>query len=315
MPVISEFIFYIPSTIFHFTMITVLSGGTGTPKLLQGLVEVADPEDITVIVNTAEDMRLPHGYFSPDIDTVMYTLSGQINEETWYGIRGDTFETHKKLLEEGHREILNIGDRDRETHIRRGGFMKEGRTLTEAVDIQRREFGISSTVLPMSDDEVQTVIVTPTGEMDLHEYLIEHRDEEVDDIYFRGIESARATEDVAKAMRHAQRIIIGPSNPISSILPIISPGGIKVDRIKCIAVSPIIGGKPVSGPADKFMQAKGYAPDSRGVAEIYKGLIRMLVVDELEEDFDVEGMQIVKANTIMRTLDDKKALADFLQVM
>jgi LPPG:FO 2-phospho-L-lactate transferase len=314
MPVIFEFIFYIPSTIFHFTMITVLSGGTGTPKLLQGLVEVTDPEDITVIVNTAEDMWLPHGYFSPDIDTVMYTLSGQINEETWYGIRGDTFETHKRLLEEG-KEILNIGDRDRETHIRRGELMKEGNTLTEAVDIQRKEFGISAEILPMTDDEVQTVIVTSSGEMDLHEYLIEHRDEEVNDIYFKGIESARATEEVAKAMRHAQRIIIGPSNPISSILPITSLNGIKIDRIKCIAVSPIVGGKPVSGPADKFMQAKGYAPDSQGVAEIYKGLIRMLVVDELEKDFDVEGVQIIKASTIMRSMDDKKALADFLLVM
>ncbi len=295
-------------------MITVLSGGTGTPKLLQGLVEVTDPEDITVIVNTAEDMWLPHGYFSPDIDTVMYTLSGQINEETWYGIRGDTFETHKRLLEEG-KEILNIGDRDRETHIRRGELMKEGKTLTEAVDIQRKEFGISAEILPMTDDEVQTVIVTPSGEMDLHEYLIEHRDEEVNDIYFKGIESARATEEVAKAMRHAQRIIIGPSNPISSILPITSLNGIKIDRIKCIAVSPIVGGKPVSGPADKFMQAKGYAPDSQGVTEIYKGLIRMLVVDELEKDFDVEGVQIIKASTIMRSMDDKKALADFLLVM
>ncbi|MEE9564715.1 MAG: 2-phospho-L-lactate transferase [Candidatus Hydrothermarchaeaceae archaeon] len=295
-------------------MITVLSGGTGTPKLLQGLVEVTDPEDITVIVNTAEDMWLPHGYFSPDIDTVMYTLSGQINEETWYGIRGDTFETHKRLLEDG-KEILNIGDRDRETHIRRGELMKEGNTLTESVDIQRKEFGISAEILPMTDDEVQTVIVTPSGEMDLHEYLIEHRDEEVNDIYFKGIESARATEEVAKAMRHAQRIIIGPSNPISSILPITSLNGIKIDRIKCIAVSPIVGGKPVSGPADKFMQAKGYAPDSQGVTEIYKGLIRMLVVDELEKDFDVEGVQIIKASTIMRSMDDKKALADFLLVM
>jgi LPPG:FO 2-phospho-L-lactate transferase len=162
---------------------------------------------------------------------------------------------------------------------------------------------------------VQTVIVTSSGEMDLHEYLIEHRDEEVNDIYFKGIESARATEEVAKAMRHAQRIIIGPSNPISSILPITSLNGIKIDRIKCIAVSPIVGGKPVSGPADKFMQAKGYAPDSQGVAEIYKGLIRMLVVDELEKDFDVEGVQIIKASTIMRNMDDKKALADFLLVM
>jgi len=294
-------------------MIAVLSGGTGTPKLLQGLVEVVDPEDITVIVNTAEDMWLPHGYFSPDIDTVMYTLSGQINEEAWYGIKDDTFNTHKRLLEAGHREILNIGDRDRKTHIGRGELLKEGKSLPEAVDIQRRAFGIRAKILPMSDDEVQTVIVTPSGEMNLHEYLIEHRCRlEVDEIYFEGIENARASREVTDAIKQADRVIIGPSNPVSSILPIISLGGIEIDSNKCIAISPIVGGKPVSGPADRFMQARGYSPDSRGVAAIYKGLIHTLVVDNLENDFDIEGTQIIKTNTIMRSMADKRALARFI---
>ena len=294
-------------------MIAVLSGGTGTPKLLQGLVEVVDPEDITVIVNTAEDMWLPHGYFSPDIDTVMYTLSGQINEEAWYGIKDDTFNTHKRLLEAGHREILNIGDRDRKTHIGRGELLKEGKSLPEAVDIQRRAFGIRAKILPMTDDEVQTVIVTPSGEMNLHEYLIEHRCRlEVDEIYFEGIENARASREVTDAIKQADRVIIGPSNPVSSILPIISLGGIEIDSNKCIAISPIVGGKPVSGPADRFMQARGYSPDSRGVAAIYKGLIHTLVVDNLENDFDIEGTQIIKTNTIMRSMADKRALARFI---
>jgi LPPG:FO 2-phospho-L-lactate transferase len=294
-------------------MIAVLSGGTGTPKLLQGLVEVVDPEDITVIVNTAEDMWLPHGYFSPDIDTVMYTLSGQINEEAWYGIKDDTFNTHKRLLEAGHREILNIGDRDRKTHIGRGELLKDGKSLPEAVDIQRRAFGIRAKILPMTDDEVQTVIVTPSGEMNLHEYLIEHRGRlEVDEIYFEGIENARASREVTDAIKQADRVIIGPSNPVSSILPIISLGGIEIDSNKCIAISPIVGGKPVSGPADRFMQARGYSPDSRGVAAIYKGLIHTLVVDNLENDFDIEGTQIIKTNTIMRSMADKRALARFI---
>lgn len=293
-------------------MITVLSGGTGTPKLLQGLCEVVDPEDVTVIVNTAEDMWLPHGYFSPDIDTVMYTLSGQINEETWYGIKGDTFNTHRRILEAGYKEILNIGDRDRETHVRRGELLKSGKSLTEAVDIQRKGFGIRSRVLPMSDSEVQTVIVTPSGNLNLHEYLIEHRDEEVSDIYFRGIESARASREVVDAIKQADMVIIGPSNPVSSILPIISLAGIEMDKNKSIAISPIIRGKPVSGPADRFMQARGYSPDSRGVVMIYKGLIHTLVVDNPENDFDIEDMQIIKTNTIMSTMADKKALARFV---
>jgi LPPG:FO 2-phospho-L-lactate transferase len=293
-------------------MITVLSGGTGTPKLLQGLVQVVDPEDITVIVNTSEDMWLPHGYFSPDIDTVMYTLAGLINEETWHGIAGDTFKTHEYLTKSGHGEILNIGDRDRETHIRRGTLIKEGKSLTEAVDILRKGLEVSTRVLPMSDSEVQTVIVTPAGNLNLHEYLIEHRGEEINDIYFRGIETAMATAEVANAIEAAEKIIIGPSNPITSILPIISLGGVRIDKRKCVAVSPIVGGKPVSGPADRFMQTKGYSPDSGGVAEIYKWVIRTLVVDNIEKDFDVKGVQGVKSNTIMVNAYTKKALAEYI---
>lgn len=290
-------------------MIAVLSGGTGTPKLLQGLCEVVSPDDITVIVNTAEDLWLPHGYFSPDIDTVLYTLSGQINEETWYGIKGDTFEMHSALRKAG-KEILRIGDRDRETHIRRGELLRGGKSLTEAIDIQRKELGIRAKVLPMSNDNVQTVIVTSHGELNLHEYLIEHRDADVEDIHFKGIENARASSDTVNAIKQADRVIIGPSNPVSSILPIISLDGIEIDKDKCIAISPIVGGKPVSGPADKFMQAKGYSPDSKGITAIYKGLIRTLVVDHQESDFELEDVKIIKTNTIMRTMADKRALAE-----
>ncbi len=290
-------------------MIAVLSGGTGTPKLLQGLTEVVSPEDITVIVNTAEDLWLPHGYFSPDVDTVLYTLSGQINEETWYGIKGDTFETHSELRKAG-KEILRIGDRDRETHIRRGELLRGGKSLTEAIDIQRKELGIRAKVLPMTDDEVRTVIVTPHGGLNLHEYLIGHRDADVEDIYFNGIESARASMEAISAIKRAGRLIIGPSNPVSSILPIISLDGIDIEKRKSIAISPIVGGKPVSGPADRFMQAKGYSPDSRGLAAIYKGLIRTLVVDHSDSDFELDGIQIVKTNTIMRNMTDKRTLAE-----
>ncbi len=293
-------------------MITVLSGGTGTPKLLQGLMQVVDPEEITVIVNTAEDVWLPHGYLSPDIDTVMYTLVGIVNEETWYGITGDTHKTHEYLVKSGQGEILNIGDRDRMTHIKRGELLKSGKSLTEVVDFLSKNLGISSTVLPMTNSEVQTVIVTPVGNLNLHEYLIEHPHEDVNDIYFRGIETAMATAEVAEAIKRADRIIIGPSNPITSIFPILSLNGVKIEKDKCVAVSPIAGGRPVSGPADKFMQAKGYSPDSRGVAEVYRWVVRTLVVDGTDKDFDVRGMEIKKTNTIMVNEDAKKSLARYV---
>jgi LPPG:FO 2-phospho-L-lactate transferase len=293
-------------------MITVLSGGTGTPKLIQGLMQLVPQEDITVIVNTAEDVWLPHGHLSPDIDSVMYTLAGIINDETWYGIKNDTFKTHEYLVNSPHGEMLKIGDRDRETHVKRGELLKEGKNLTEATDTISKNLGISATVLPMTDSEVQTVIVTPVGNLNLHEYLIDHPNEEVNDIYFRGIETARPTAEVMGALETSEKIIIGPSNPITSILPIISLNGIRIDKSKCIAVSSIIAGKPVSGPADRFMEAKGYSPDSSGVAEIYKWTISKLVVDGTERSFEIDGIDIKKTNTIMVNDYTKKSLAGYI---
>ncbi len=292
-------------------MITVLSGGTGTPKLLQGLMQLVPQEDITVVVNTAEDMWLPHGYLSPDVDSVMYTLAGIINMETWYGIKDDTFKTHEYLKNSGD-EMLHIGDRDRKTHVRRGELVESGKNLTEATEIVRRSFGVNSKILPMTNSEVSTVIVTPAGNLNLHEYLIEHPNEEVMDIYFRGIETARATPEVVEALEAADKVIIGPSNPITTISPIISLDGIKIDSDKCVAVSPIIVGEPVSGPADRFMESKGYLPDSRGVAEVYKWIISTLVVDTRDIDFEAKRMRIKKTNTIMVNPETKKALAEFV---
>ena len=293
-------------------MITVLSGGTGTPKLLQGLTQVIPPEDITVVVNTAEDMWLPHGHLSPDIDTVMYTLAGIVNEETWYGIKNDTFKTHEYLKNSPQGEMLKIGDKDRKTHVKRGELLKSGKNLTEATDILRKSFGVNSKIFPMSDSEVQTVIVTPRGNLNLHEYLIEHRYEKIIDIYFRGIERARATAEVMDALEKAEKVIIGPSNPITSILPIISLKGIKIDKDKCVAVSPIIARKPVSGPADRFMQARGYTPDSGGVGEVYKWAISTLVVDGTEKDFEIKRIEVKKTNTIMVNDYTKKSLAGYI---
>jgi len=293
-------------------VITVLSGGTGTPKLIQGLMQVLPQEEITVIVNTAEDMWLPHGHLSPDIDSVMYTLAGIINEKTWYGIKNDTFKTHEYLVNSPKGEMLKIGDMDRETHVKRGELLKEGKNLTEATEIISKNMGIGATVLPMTNSEVATVIVTPAGNLNLHEYLIEHPTEEVKDIYFRGIETARPTAEAADALEKADKIIIGPSNPITSILPIISLNGIRIDNAKSVAVSPMIVGKPVSGPADKFMQAKGFLPDSRGVAEVYKWVINRLVIDERDIDFKAKRIQIKKTNTLMVSPDSKRALAKFI---
>jgi LPPG:FO 2-phospho-L-lactate transferase len=303
-------------------MLVVLSGGTGTPKLLQGLKEVVDPRKIGVIVNTAEDCWLSHGYFSPDVDTVLYTMADLINEETWYGIKNDTFETHVRLNWLGYDEILKIGDLDRATQIQKGTLLGEGKSLSEAVDIQRKALGIKAKIFPMTNDKVETVVVTPEKEMKFHEFWIEKKGRpEVIDIFFNGIEKAKGCVEAVKAIRKSEGVIIGPSNPVSSILPIILLRGIREEiqkkRDNCIAVSPIVGHKPISGPADKFMKAKGLGVDSFSVAKFYKELVGSFIIDILEEDVTIAkieklGIECFKTDTIMKDIKDKKALASFV---
>ncbi len=294
-------------------MIVVLSGGTGTPKLLQGLKEVISEEEIAVIVNTAEDCWLPHGYFSPDVDTVLYTLSDRINEETWYGIRGDTFATHEALTALGFKEVLRIGDEDRATHIQRGELLRNGKKLSEAIEIQRKALGIKSRVFPMSDEMVETRIVTGKKEMSFHEFWVENRGRpKVLDFFFRGIEKAKGCKKAVKAIEKASGIIIGPSNPVSSVLPIISLAdtreAMQEKKERCVAISPIVSGKPLSGPADKFMRAKGLSVSSQSVAELYSELISSIVIHNTDK---IEGIKCFKTNIIMRSMEDKKRLAKY----
>lgn len=297
-------------------MIVILSGGTGTPKLIQGMAEVMPSDEICVVVNTAEDCWLPHGYFSPDVDTVLYTLAGIIDDAVWHGIKDDTFTTHSSLNALGYREVLRIGDMDRATHIYRGAMMRKGMALSEAVDVLRRALGVESAVYPMSDDPVKTVIHTPGGDMGLHEFLVERNAKPiVTGVTIEGVESARPCPGLLDAVNSADGIIIGPSNPVSSILPIISIPELRealMSRRNRVAVSPIIAGKPVSGPADKFMQAIGMPPASEGVAELYSGLIDYFIVDLRDKSLEVDGPAVVRTDTVMRSPEKKRALAEFV---
>jgi LPPG:FO 2-phospho-L-lactate transferase len=296
-------------------MIVLLSGGTGTPKLLQGLMRLLPQEEISVVVNTAEDTWLPHGYFSPDMDTVLYTLAGIIDDEAWHGIKGDTYHTHHRLLSLGYPEALRIGDLDRATHIYRGVLMNQGCSLSEATESLRRAFGVKGRVYPMSDDPVETVIETPDKKMSFQEFWVEKKGAPgVTGVSFRGVEKARGCPGALKAIRRARGVIIGPSNPVSSILPIVSIPDIRRElraRRNRIAISPIIRGRPVSGPADKFMRALGMEPCSRAVAELYREFLDFLVVDAREKDFSVKGVKLYRTNTLMKSLQDKISLAEF----
>ena len=296
-------------------MITVLSGGTGTPKLLQGLKEIIDPAELNIIVNTLENDYFSGVYVSADIDTVLYTMSDVINDEFWYGVKNDTFTTHERLKELGFDELLRIGDIDRATKIQKTQLMEKF-GLKKACEIQAEKMGISSSIIPMSEQQSDIKIITDIGELEFHDFLIKHQSEpEVLDIKFSNVSPS---EGVVESIKNSEAVILGPSNPITSILPILSLDGVR-DALKdtyVIAVSPIIGSDSVSGPASKFMKALDIEVSSVGVASLYKNFLDNIVIDTQDSNLESRLNQIVNkvtiTNTIMNNLDAKKNLAKII---
>ncbi|MGC9517224.1 MAG: 2-phospho-L-lactate transferase [Methanomicrobiales archaeon] len=293
-------------------MITVLSGGTGTPKLLQGMVKVLNPSDLNIIVNTVENTYVSNLYVAADIDTVLYTLANMINDETWYGICDDTFITNEMLGKLGCPELLRIGDKDRAIKIQKT-LLLERYSLSEAVDIQRKKLGVESRIIPMSDDQPSINIITDQGNMDFHEFLIEHKAEpEVLDVKYSKV---RPSEGLMDAIENSEMVLLGPSNPVTSIGPIISMKGV-INALKnsnVVAVSPIIGGKPVSGPAAKFMGALGFEVSCVGVADMYAEFLDKFIIDVIDshskEKIERLINNVMVTNTNMNTIDDKVMLA------
>ncbi|WP_288266673.1 2-phospho-L-lactate transferase [uncultured Methanobrevibacter sp.] len=296
-------------------MITVLSGGTGTPKLLQGIKEIVDPKELTIIVNTLENDYFSGVYVSADIDTVLYTMSDMINDEFWYGVKGDTFITHERLAEIGCPELLRIGDIDRATKIQKTQLMQKY-GLARACEIQAKNMGIESRIIPMSEEDSEITIVSDIGELEFHDFLIKHQSEpEVLDLRFSNV---APSEGVVDAIRNSKAVIIGPSNPITSILPILSLEGVR-EALKdtyVIAVSPIIGSDAVSGPASKFMKALDIEVSSVGVADLYKDFLDNIVIDDKDSNLESQLKQIINkvtiTNTIMNNLGVKKNLAQII---
>ena len=294
----------------------ILSGGTGTPKLIRGLRRLIPDEGITVIVNTAEDMMVSGNLVSPDMDTVTYLFAGMLDESKWWGVKDETYHTNTALREIGHNEKMLIGDKDRATHIFRSELMRNGATLTEATAQLSSNLDIHARILPMCDEKVDTMITTPDGVLHFQDFWIgEHGEPEVLDIGISGIENARPTDKVLAAFESEENVLIGPSNPITSIGPILSVSGIR-DILKgknVVAVSPIIGNKPVSGPAGKLMKAAGFDVSSMGVARCYKDLINVLVIDERDGADESEfPMRTVKYDTMMTSVEKSEALAGFV---
>lgn len=293
-------------------MITILSGGTGTPKLIQGIKEIHDPSNLNIIVNTVENDYFSGVYVAADIDTVLYTLTDKINDETWYGIKKDTFITNEKLKEIGCPELLRIGDQDRATKIQKTALMKDY-SLSEAVDIQRRKMKIKSKILPMSDEHSKITVSTDIGKLEFHDFLIKHQTKpEVLSVDYTKVNPAPT---IVETIENSEMVVIGPSNPITSILPIVNLEGVEkaLKNSYVVTISPIISDAPVSGPAGKFMSALGHEVSSFGVASIYENFLDKFIIDNKDEDnkIKIESLvnEVITTNTNMKTIDDKKNLA------
>ncbi|WP_281070626.1 2-phospho-L-lactate transferase [Methanopyrus kandleri] len=294
--------------------LTVLSGGTGTPKLLRGLRELE--ADFSVIVNTGEDDEILGLYVSPDVDTVLYTLAGIVNDETWYGIKDDGFRGHEFLERLGVDEPLRIGDADRALKQYRTYLMREkGLKLSEAVDEIRRRLGIKWKVYPMTDDRVTTIVETDEGDLHFREFWVERGGKPpVRGVRYEGAEEASPPPDAVDELLRADVVLIGPSNPVTSIGPILSISEIRhiVREKPVVMVSPFIGREPVSGPAGKLMRAVGFEPSVRGLVEYYRewGVEPdVLIMDERDDVELPEGLEVVRTDTLMRDEKDSVRLA------
>ncbi|MFP4654916.1 MAG: 2-phospho-L-lactate transferase [Methanohalobium sp.] len=297
----------------------VLSGGTGTPKLLNGLRKVIPEEDITVVVNTGEDVWISGNLVSPDMDTVFYLFSDKLDTDKWWGIADDSFITHKSMKAIGYNEGMMLGDIDRGTHIMRSEYLRNGNTLTSASSKLAQNFGIRAKILPMSDDTVTTFIKTSSGNLHFQDFWIKEKGKsDVYDVFVDGASKASISPRVIDALKMDDKVLIGPSNPITSIGPILALPKMKetLKDKKVTAVSPIIGTEPVSGPVAKLMHAKGLDASSISVAKCYQDFLDVFVIDKTdhfkESDFKNEGIEcdIIRADTLMKSVGISINLAD-----
>lgn len=299
-------------------MITALAGGVGAAKFLSGLVKIIPEEDLTVIVNTGDDIELFGLHISPDLDIVAYTLAGIVDEEKGWGIRGDTFHCLEMLRRYGYETWFNLGDRDLATHIHRTILLKSGLKLSQATRKICESLGLKVNILPMTDDRFETWIETEAGLMHFQEYLVKRgAKDRVLGVKYVGAESASPAEGVIESILKSELVIVCPSNPIVSIGTILSVKGVREalrkSRARKIAISPIVSGAPIKGPADKLMSGLGLEVSAFSVAYLYRDFLDVFVLDQLDvrEKDRIEGLgiKVILTNTIMRTSEDKISLA------
>ncbi len=300
-------------------MITALAGGVGAARFLTGLVRVVDPKSLSVIVNTGDDMELYGLHISPDLDIVAYTLAGIVDEGKGWGFKGDTFQFLESLRKFGCETWFNLGDRDLATHVYRTMRLKQGLTLSEVTVEICGALGLETTILPMTNDKFETHIVTNEGMMHFEEYMVKRGAKDVVlGVEFLGAATAQPADGVLNAIENAELVVVCPSNPVVSIGTILSVKGIrdalKRSNARKVAISPIIAGAPVKGPADKLLRGLGVEVSALGVAKLYADFLDTFIIDSVDiaEKARIEqlGIDVEVTNILMRSLEDKIRLAE-----
>ncbi len=299
-------------------MIVVLTGGTGGAKFVDGLRQVAPPQEVTFVVNTGDDLEWWGLYVSPDLDSITYGLAGLLSRERGWGVKGDTFYCLQAMGELSEPIWFHVGDRDLAVHLLRSKLLAQGKTLTQVTTEICSRLGVQSRILPMSNSRVETRIGTPHGELSFQEYFVQRwYQDPVKSVRFAGATEAEAAPGVLEAIHAANAVIIAPSNPITSIGPILSVPGIRETlretKATVAAITPIVGHAAVTGPAGILMESQGLPVSIEGVARGYEDFLDILIADRMDAQAAAQinrpGLRVHCANTIMKTSEDKAKLA------
>ena len=294
-------------------MITVLAGGVGAARLLRGMVQAVPAHEVTAIVNTADDLVLHGLSISPDLDTVTYTLAKVVNPDTGWGLADETWEAMSALQRLGGPAWFQLGDRDLGTHLHRTGRLADGAGLAEVTSEITRAFGVDARLLPMTEDRVATMVTLASGpEVGFQDYFVGLRhDVPVSAVRFDGVDQARPAPGVLEAITSADTVVVAPSNPIVSIGPVVAVPGISdalsARRADVVAVSPIVAGSALKGPAERMLRELGHEPTVVGVARLYRDVAATLVVDDADaaeaDAIEAQGMACVVTPTVMTDVE------------
>ena len=299
-------------------MIVVITGGTGGAKFVQGMQSCVPAEELTCIVNTGDYLLWWGLHVSPDLDSITYALAGRLSKQRGWGVEGDTFECLEVMKKLGAPGWFQLGDRDLALHLTRTAMLAEGKTLSEATAAIAQSLGVRSRILPMADARVETRIATDRGELSFQEYFVRERYQApAHAVRFEGAARAKAAPGVVDAILSAEAVLIAPSNPITSIGPILAIPAIKqalqATAAPVAAVSPIVGGAAVSGPAGELMALRGLEVSALGIAAAYRDFLDLLVLDErdsaLVSQAEKLGLSVLCTNTLMKTDEHKAGLA------